>query len=174
MDTERTHRAGYLQVAQAPLATRPWLWKDVFTVLSNISAPSVSAVAAASALAKALRERHEPTPWDIFIYALHLTGVDPCQLCVCVHAWSLCWASWESQGEKWGLRGLIPLSPSWQVSSAQAREVPHKSTRCFPCTLPLSRAHAWIIWPPLLTCLLTYIWWKLGSLYSFLIISKRH
>lgn len=83
MDSMKELSALYLQVARAPLATRPWLWKDVFTVLPNKSVPSVSAVAAASALAKALHERHKTTPWDIFIYALHFTGVDPCQLCVC-------------------------------------------------------------------------------------------
>lgn len=78
---------------------------DVFTVRPSKSTPSVSAVAAASALANALRERHKPTLWDIFIYALHLTGVDPCHLSVCaVTVLSIMGKS----GEKVGLAGPNP------------------------------------------------------------------
>ncbi len=148
--------------------------EGVFTVRPGKSAPSVSA---ASALAKALRERHKSTRWDIFIYAPPAPAspprwADPCQVCACMFEEL---SIMGKSRENWVSRVLIPQSHWWQVSSAQqVRHVrlPHKSTRCFPRTLPLSSTHAWIIWPRLLTCILTYIWWKQGSLYSFLIVSK--
>lgn len=146
--------------------------EGVFTVRPGKSVPSVSA---ASALAKALLEsQHGETSLYMLLQPLplHLAGADPCQVCACTFEEL---SIMGKSRENWVLRVLIPQSHWWQVSSAQqVRHVrlPHKSTRCFLRTLPLSSTHAWIIWPRLLTCILTYIWWKQGSLYSFLIISK--
>lgn len=148
--------------------------EGVFTVRPGKSVPSVSA---ASALAKALLERHKSTRWDIFIYAPPAPASPP------RWGWSLSGVCMYCRGaehygkvkRKLGLTGPNPTVTlvAGELSPAgEAREAPHKSTRCFLRTLPLSSTHAWIIWPRLLTCILTYIWWKQGSLYSFLIVSK--
>lgn len=172
MDNMKDISAVYSQVAQAPLATRSWLWKMTSSPSTKVNPRRQSLQLPLLLLwpRPCVKDISQHCETSLYMLSTSLGLI----LVICLCSRSRCWVSWESQGNKWSLRGLIPLSHSWQVSSAPAREVPHKSTRCSPRTLPLFSAHAWVRCPPLLTCLLTYIWWKLGSLYSFLIISKRH